>query len=321
MRGRFLIAAATVIASLGSAIADAYPSRTVTLVVPFAAGGPTDGLARLLADQMQKPLGRSVIVENVTGAGGTVGVGHVVRAEPDGYTVGIGNWSTHVINGAIYPLRYDLVNDLDPVVLLPGSPQLIVSNNSVPAKDLAGLMSWLNARVGTAGTAGVGSASHAAGLYFQSVTGTKLSFIPYRGAGPALQDLMGGRIDVMFDQSSNSLPHVRSGKIKAYAVTSPTRLAAAPELPTVDEAGLPGFHISVWHGVWVPKGTPKEIIATLRAAVADVLADPDMRRRFADLGQDIPTPDQQTPEGLARVQKADIDKWWPIIKSAHVGAE
>jgi tripartite-type tricarboxylate transporter receptor subunit TctC len=321
MRRRLLIAAATIIASFGSAIADVYPSRAVTIVVPFAAGGPTDSLARLVADRMKKRLGRSVIVENVTGAGGTLGVAHVVRAEPDGYTVGIGNWSTHVINGALYPLRYDLLNDLEPVALLPSSPQLVVASNSVPANDLAALMDWLRTRVAAAGTAGVGSASHAAGLYFQSVTATKLSFVPYRGAGPALQDLMGGQIDVMFDQSSNSLPHTRAGKIKAYAVTSRTRLAAAPDIPTVDEAGLPGFHISVWHGLWAPKGTPRETIATLKGAVADALADPDLRRRFAELGQEIPTLEQQTPEALARIQKADIDKWWPIIRAANIRGE
>jgi tripartite-type tricarboxylate transporter receptor subunit TctC len=234
--------------------AQSYPTRPITMVVPFAAGGPTDSLARTLAERMRVSLGHAVIIENTTGAGGSVGVGRVVHAVPDGYTVGIGNWSTHVVNGAIYSLSYDLINDLEPVAMLPGSPQLIVTNNAVPAKDLGALLAWLKTHNASAGTAGPGSASHVAGLYFQKLTGTDFPFVPYRGTGPALQDLMAGQIDVMFDQASNSLAHVRDGKIRAYAVTSRSSLAAAPEIPTVDEAGIAGFYTSVWHGVWAPKG-------------------------------------------------------------------
>jgi len=246
-----------------------------------------------------------------------------VRAPADGYTVSIGHWSTHVVNGAIYALPYDLVKDLDPVAMLPSNPQLIVTKNDVPAKDLKELIGWVkdNQTKISAGTAGAGSASHVSGAYFQEKTGTKFPFIPYRGTGPAIQDLVSGQLDIMFDQSSNSLPHVRGGKIKAYAVTAKSRLASAPEIPSVDEAGMPGFYIAVWHGLWVPKGTPPEAIAKLTAAVQETLADPAIQKRLAELGQDIPTREQQTPEGLAAHHKAEIEKWWPIIKAANIKAE
>ena len=311
------------LAMTASAFAQPYPSRPVTFVVPFAAGGPTDMLARLLTERMRVALGQTVIIENATGAAGTIGVGRVVRAPADGYTVSIGHWSTHVVNGAIYALPYDLVKDLDPVAMLPSNPQLIVTKNDVPAKDLKELIGWVkdNQTKISAGTAGAGSASHVSGAYFQEKTGTKFPFIPYRGTGPAIQDLVSGQLDIMFDQSSNSLPHVRGGKIKAYAVTAKSRLASAPEIPSVDEAGMPGFYIAVWHGLWVPKGTPPEAIAKLTAAVQETLADPAIQKRLAELGQDIPTREQQTPEGLAAHHKAEIEKWWPIIKAANIKAE
>ncbi|MGC1696860.1 MAG: tripartite tricarboxylate transporter substrate-binding protein [Pseudolabrys sp.] len=257
----------------------------------------------------------------MSGAGGSIGVERAVRAAPDGYTVVLGNWSTNVLNGAIYDLHYDLLKDLEPVVLLPSSPQLIVSKSSVPAKSLSELMAWLKTNKAAIGTAGVGSAGHVSGIFFQNVTGIPISFVPYRGAGPAMQDLLGGHIDVMFDQASNSLPEVRAGKIKAYAVTSATRLAAAPDIPTVDEAGLPHFYVSVWHGLWVPKGTPADIVSKLNAAVAKALADPLLQKHFADLGQDEPKGDQLSPAALGALQKAEIDKWWPILKQAHVKSE
>lgn len=319
MKKHFLVA--TTLAALGwtaAAVAQTYPSRPVTMIVPFAAGGPTDSLARTLGERMRVPLGHAIIIENVTGAGGSIGVGKVAQAAPDGYTIGIGNWSTHVVNGAIYPLSYDLLHDLAPVVLLPGSPQLIVTGTAATAKNLGELVTWIKANRVTAGTAGAGSASHAAGLYFQKLTGTDFAFVPYRGTGPALQDLVAGQIDLMFDQSSNSLPHVREGKIKAYAVTSAVRLESAPDIPTVDEAGVPGFHTAVWHGIWVPKGTPAPVIATLNAAAVEALADPVLRRKLTDLGQVIPPQEQQTPQGLAAVQRSEMEKWWPIIKAANV---
>jgi len=322
MLGRFL-AAALLAGMVGSAQAQPYPSRPVTFVVPFAAGGPTDTLARILTERMRVPLGQTVIIENATGAAGSIGVGRVARAAPDGYTVSIGHWSTHVVNGAIYALPYDLLADFDPVALLPANPQLIVTKTSVPAKDLKELIDWLkqNQEKISAGTAGAGSASHVSGAYLQSITGTRFPFIPYRGTGPAIQDLIAGQLDIMVDQSSNSLPHVRSGKLKAYAVTAKSRLPSAPDIPSVDEAGMPGFYISVWHGLWVPKGTPKEAIAKLTAAVQETLADPAIRARLTELGQDIPPREQQTPEGLAAHHKAEIEKWWPIIKAANIKGE
>lgn len=304
-----------------AASAQSYPSRPVTVIVPFAAGGPTDMLARTLAERMRGPLGRPIVIENVTGAGGSIGVGRAAQSAPDGYTVGIGNWSTHVVNGAIYSLPYDLLNDLQPVTMLPSSPQLIVTKNTVPATNLRELIAWLKVNKASAGTAGAGSASHISGLYFQTITGVDFSFVPYRGTGPAMQDLMGGQFDLMFDQSSNSLPHVHAGKIKAYAVTSKQRLVSAPEIPTVDEAGLAGFHISVWHGLWVPKGTPNEVVTKLNAAAKEALADPILQQRFAELGQEVPQPYQQSPAVLDQLQRAEIKKWWPIIKSAQVKGE
>jgi len=322
MLGRFL-AAALLAGLIGTAQAQPYPSRPITFVVPFAAGGPTDTLARILTERMRAPLGQTVIIENATGAAGSIGVGRVARAAPDGYTVSIGHWSTHVVNGAIYALPYDLLADFDPVALLPANPQLIVTKTSVPAKDLKELIDWLkqNQEKISAGTAGAGSASHVSGAYLQSITGTRFPFIPYRGTGPAIQDLIAGQLDIMVDQSSNSLPHVRNGKLKAYAVTAKNRLPSAPDIPSVDEAGMPGFYISVWHGLWVPKGTPKEAIEKLTAAVQETLADPAIRARLTELGQDIPPREQQTPAGLAAHHKAEIDKWWPIIKAANIKGE
>jgi tripartite-type tricarboxylate transporter receptor subunit TctC len=307
----------------GAAEAQPYPSRPITIVVPFAAGGPTDTLARILSERMRQSLGQTIIIENTTGAAGSIGVGRVVRAAPDGYTVGIGHWSTHVVNGAIYPLTYDMLKDLDPVVLLPANPQLIVTKPNVPAKDLKELIAWVkeNQSKISGGTAGAGSASHIGGIYFQQKTGTSYPFVPYRGTGPAIQDLIAGQIDIMCDQSSNSLPQVQSGKIRAFAVTANKRLPSAPDIPTVDEAGLPGFYISVWHGLWVPHGTPKEAIQKLTAAAQDALADPAVQKRLAELGQEIPPRDRQTPEGLHALHKAEIEKWWPIIKAANIKAE
>src|SRR3954464_3047240 len=300
----------------GAVQAQPYPSRPITMVVPFAAGGPTDTLARIVAERMRQSLGQTVIVENTTGAAGSIAVGRVVRAAPDGYTLGIGHWSTHVVNGAIYPLNYDLLKDLDPVALLPSNPQLIVATNGVPAKDLKEFVAWVKANQSkiSVGTAGAGSASHVGGIYFEKFNDTRLTFVPYRGTGPAMLDLMAGQINLMLDQSSNSLPQVREGKIRAFAVTAEKRLAAAPDIPTVDEAGLPGFYISVWHGLWVPHGTPKDVIEKLTAAAQEALADPAVQKRLAELGQEIPPREQQTPEGLGAYQKAEIEKWWPIIK-------
>jgi tripartite-type tricarboxylate transporter receptor subunit TctC len=314
-------AAACVIAA--GASAQTYPTRPITLVVPFAAGGPTDTIARIFAERLRTSLGQTVVVENTTGAAGTIGTGRVVRAAPDGYTMLIGHWSTHVVNGAIYPLTYDLLNDFAPISLIASNPQLLVAKKSIPAKDLKELIVWVKANQDkvSAGTAGAGAASHVSGAYFQSVTGTKFTFVPYRGTGPALQDVVAGNLDLMFDQAASALPQVRNGNVRAFAVTSKTRLTSAPDIPTVDEAGMPGFYIAVWHALWFPKGTPKDIVMRLNAAVRETLADPAVRQRLVELGQDMPPTDQQTPEALYAYHKAEIEKWWPIIKAAGIKPE
>jgi tripartite-type tricarboxylate transporter receptor subunit TctC len=320
---RSLSVVATLAVADGSNAQD-YPSRPITIVVPFAAGGPTDVVARLIVEPMRAALGQAVIIENVTGAAGTVGAGRVARANPDGYTLIAGYWGTHVLNGVLYPLQYDVLNDFAPIALLASNPQLIVARNGTPATDLKELIGWLKANPNKAsqGTAGMGSPAHVGGAFFQIMTGTQFQFVPYsRGAAPAMQDLIAGQIDLMFDQASNSLPHVRSGKIKAFAVTAGMRLASAPDIPTVDEAGLPGFHISVWVGMWAPRGTSPSVIATLNSAVTRALADQKVRERFADLGQQIPATVLQTPQGFGSFHRAEIEKWWPIIKAANMKGE
>jgi tripartite-type tricarboxylate transporter receptor subunit TctC len=306
-----------------SATAQTYPSRPITMVLPFAAGGPTDTLARILAERMRTSLGQPVIVENVAGAAGTVSIGRVVRSAPDGYTLSLGPWNSHVLTGALYSLPFDLQKDLQPVSLIANNPSVIVSKTAAPAKNLMELIAWIKANPDklSAGTSGVGAATHVAGVLLQRLTDTRFQFVPYRGAGPAVQDLVAGQIDLMIDQISNVLGQVRAGRIRGYAVTSKTRALVAPELPTVDEAGLPDFHISVWHGIWVPKNTPKDAVAKLNGAVVEALADANVRARFVDIGQEIYPLDQQTPNALAALQKAEVEKWWPIIKAAGIKGE
>jgi tripartite-type tricarboxylate transporter receptor subunit TctC len=315
------IVAAMIVAA--SAAAQDYPSRPVTMIVPFAAGGPTDAVARIMSAVMRRSLGENIVIQNVTGQAGSVGVGRVAHAAPDGYTLLLGLWSTNVINGAVYHLPYDLVKDFEPIALLPNNPMLVVSNNAVPAKNLKELMAWAKASphpVRT-GTAGVGSGTHVAGVYFEKLTGTRLRFVPYSGTGPALRDLVAGRVDMIIDQASNSLQQVREGEIRAYAVTAKTRLAAAPDIPTVEEAGLPGLYINTWYGMWAPAGTPRDIVAKLNRAVVAALADSEVRRHFAYIGLVIPPAAQQTPEALGALQRAEIAKWWPIIKAHGIEAD
>jgi tripartite-type tricarboxylate transporter receptor subunit TctC len=318
---RSVLAAFVVLISFAAPVsAQNYPSRPVTVVVPFSAGGPSDAMMRILGERMKLSLGETVLIENTTGAGGSIGVGRAVHSPPDGYTVSFGHLGTHVANGAIYKLNYDLIADLEPVVLLPSNPMVIVSKNAVPAKTLNELLDWLKSRPDppAAGTAGAGSGTHVAGLGFESATGIKLQYVPYRGTGPAMNDLVGGQIDIIVDQLSNSINQIRAGTIRAYAVTDIKRSEQAPDIPTVDEAGLPGFHMTLWSGLWVPKGTPKQIIAKLNAAALDALKDPDTRKQLENLGLQMPPADKSTPEALGEWQKAEIAKWWPIIKAANV---
>ena len=291
--------------------------------MPFAAGGPSDALARIMGERMKATLGQSFVVENVTGAAGSIGVGRAVRAAPDGYTISFGHLGTHVANGAIYPLPYDMLTDLEPVVLLPSNPMVMVSRPTLPAKNLKELIAWLKANQdkATAGTAGAGSGSHIAGVYLQSLTGLRLQYVPYRGTAPALTDLVGGQIDIIVDQASNSMQQIRSGGIRAYAISDSKRLKAAPDIPTAEEAGLPGFHMTLWNGLWVPKGTPKDVIARLNAAAVEAMADPAVQKRLNDLGLELPPREQQTPQALASWHKAEVDKWWPIIKKAGIKPE
>jgi tripartite-type tricarboxylate transporter receptor subunit TctC len=323
MRRAVLAALMALAAFSGNARADNFPSHPVTIVVPFSAGGPSDAMMRILAERMKAALGQSILIENVTGAGGSLGVGRVVRAPADGYTVGFGHLGTNVANGAIYKLGYDLVTDLEPVVLLPSNPMIIVSKNAVPAKSLKELIAWLKAKPTppTAGTAGAGSGSHIAGLYFESVTGIKLQFVPYRGTAPAMTDLVAGQIDLIIDQTSNSISQVRAGTIRAYAVTDDKRVESASDIPTTDEAGLSGFHMTLWSGLWVPKDTPEDIVAKLNAAAVAALSDPAVRKQLENLGLQMTPQDQLSPAALGAWQKLEIAKWWPMIKAANVKVE
>ena len=325
-RRRFLrlVADTAVLAAVPHiARAQSYPARPITMIVPFPAGGATDTLGRLLGEYMRAILAQPVVIENVAGAAGSIGVGRAVRAAPDGYTLSLGTSTTHVLIGALYALPFDLLKDLEPVAFIASEPLLIVAKKSMPAADLKDLIAWLQANPGkaSAGIAGVGATGHVTGIAFQQETGTRFQFVPYRGNGPAMQDLIAGQIDLMIEPSSNFLGQVRAGSLKAYAVTAKTRLAAAPSIPTVDEAGLPGFHASLWYGLWVPKDTPKGVIAKLGAAVMDVLQTPSVQKRLAELGPEIAPREQQTSAALGALQRAEIEKWWPIIKAANIKGE
>jgi tripartite-type tricarboxylate transporter receptor subunit TctC len=314
-------AVAAILAPIGSAATQTYPSRPITIIVPFSAGGPSDTLTRIVAEHMRASLGQPVIIDNVGGAAGRIGASRIARAPSDGYTLGHGSFSTHVVNGALYALNYDVLKDFEPVSLIAHTPQMIVARKTMPANNLKELIAWLKANPDKAsqGTTGVGATSHLAGIFFRQQTGTRFQFVPYRGT--AMPDLVAGNIDLMIDQSSNALPQLRSGTIKAYAVAASNRLAVAPDIPTADEAGLPGLHISNWYAFWAPKATPKPILGKLNAAVVDALADSAVQERLTTLGLETFPRDQQTPEALGAYHKAEIDKWWPIIKAAHIKVE
>jgi tripartite-type tricarboxylate transporter receptor subunit TctC len=317
------VAAALSFAAAGPASSQTYPDHPITMIVPLAPGGSTDTLGRIMAQAMRTTLGQPVIVENTAGAAGTIGVTRAERSAPDGYTVLWGMWGTNVANGAIYSLDFDFLKDFEPVALVATQPFLIDARKTMPAANLKDLVAWLkaNADKATMGTSGVGSPSHVAGVLMENLVGVKWQMVSYRSAGLATQDLLAGITDIQLDTPAVSLPHVKSGDLKAYAVTAKDRIAVAPEIPTTDEAGLPGFYFSFWHAMWAPKGTPKPIIAKLNAAIVAALEDPDTRKKLTDLAQIIYPRDQQTPEALHAFQKAEIDKWWPIIKSAGIKAE
>jgi tripartite-type tricarboxylate transporter receptor subunit TctC len=324
MRNLSLITVVLLAACAGDrAVAQDYPTRPVTMVVPFAAGGSSDTIGRIMADGMRGPLGQTVVIENVGGASGNIGVGRVARAAPDGYTLILGSWPTHVLNAAIFALPYDPLKDFEPVSLVAAQPLLVIGRKTLPPNTLKELIEWLKASPYTAtqGTAGSGGASQVAGAFFQKATGTRYQSVPYRGSGPAMQDLLAGQIDMMIDLAASATPQVRGGNVKAYAVTAATRSPAAPDVPTVDEAGLPGFYILSWHAIWAPKGTPKSAIDRLAAAVVDALSDPAVRKRLADVGQELFPPEQLTPERLRAYQTAEAAKWWPIIKDANLKAD
>jgi tripartite-type tricarboxylate transporter receptor subunit TctC len=318
-----LLAAMLGSGSIGLAAAQSYPTRPITMIVPFPPGGATDTVARYLAEEMRPILGQSIIIENIAGAAGSIGVGRAVRSPADGYTLSVGTSTTHMLTGGLYALAFDLLKDLEPVILIGSEPLLIAGKKSLAADDLKGLIAWLKANPDKAsvGIAGVGAAGHLAGISFQRETATRFQFVPYRGNAPAMQDLLAGQIDFMIEPSSNFRSLVATASIKPFAVTGKTRLSSSPDIPTADEAGLPGFIASLWYGLWVPKDTPKQIVEKLNATMRQVLADPAVGRRFADLGIEISPQDQRTPEALRAFQKAETERWWPIIKASNLRAE
>jgi tripartite-type tricarboxylate transporter receptor subunit TctC len=306
-----------------AARAQTYPSRPITMIVPFPAGGPTDAIGRVIAEAMRPSLDQPVIVENVPGASGTLGTERLALAAPDGYTLGLGNTVTHVLNGAIFPLKFDVVKGFEPVSLLVNEPAMIVAKPGLPANNLRELITWLKANPdkGLLGTAGVGTTSDVFAVLFEKQTGTHFQHVPYRGLGPAIQALMSGQVDVVMTLPANALPQVRAGTIKAFAVTSKTRLVGDPDIPTVDEAGLEGFYQSNWHALFVPKGTPSGTVGRLNTAATTALSNPEVRERFVSLGQDFFPAEQMTPAALAAFQKAEIEQRWPIIKAAGIKLE
>jgi tripartite-type tricarboxylate transporter receptor subunit TctC len=305
------------------AAAQAYPSRPITMIVPYPAGGPTDTVGRTVAERMRAELGQPIVLENVSGAAGSIGLGRVARAAPDGYTIEVGNWSAHVVNGAIYTLPYDLKTDFEPIILCARAPEVVLSRKTIPATDLKGLIAWAKEHSGkyTIGHSGAGSAPHVAALQFLKLTGTDAQLVPYRGSAPSIQDLVAGQIDIVITDPTSSVPQIRAGNIKGYAITAAKRIDAASEFPTVDEAGLPGFYVATWNGLLAPKGTPKTIIAQLNAAGKIALADAAVRKLLIDLGQELPPLEEQTPESFNALLQADIEKWWPIIKAANIKAD
>ena len=314
------IVIAVVLAVIGRAEGQTYPSRPITLIVPFPPGGSTDTTARIMAEKMRLILGQTIVIENVGGAGGSLAVGRLARAAPDGYTIDIGQWDTHV-GSIIYNLNFDLQKDFEPIGLISVNPQLLVARKSLPANDLKSLVAWMKANPGEAKFVNQFAAAHVSGLLLQQLTGTQVTFIPYRGGGPAMTDLISGQVDLLVAQAAVTLPQVRAGTIKPIANLAPQRSPSIPDIPTPDEGGVPGWYLPGWFGFFAPKNTPKDVIGKLNGAMVQALADPAVRARFTELGLDVASRQQQTPEGLAAFHKAEIEKWWPIIKAAGIKAE
>ncbi len=318
-----LLAFGLAIGLIGSASADDYPSRPITLVIPLSVGGSTDVIGRLVAEGMRRALNQTIVAENTSGAGGTIGVARVVHAKPDGYTMLVGQWGTNIASGAIYNLTFDPLKDLEPVGLIATQPFMIVARKDIPANNLKELIAWIKANPdkATQGNSGIGSPSHVSGILFQKAINSPIQMIPYRGAGESTQAIVSGQIDVLLNTPAVSLAQMKAGQVKVFAVADNHRVTLAPDVPTTDEAGLPGFYFTFWHALWVPKGTPKDIIAKLNGALRTALADPDIRQKMVALSQDIYPLEQQTPEALAKLQQQEADKWWPIIKAAGIKAE
>jgi tripartite-type tricarboxylate transporter receptor subunit TctC len=321
MRKLFVAITLALFAAVAGAQAPAYPSRGITIVSPYPPGGSTDAVARIMAERMRSTLGQTVVVENVGGAGGSIGVGRVARANPDGYTIDIGQWDNHVANGVVYSLNYDLQKDFEPIGLMSINPQLLLARKGLPADDMKGLIAWMKANPGKATFANQQASAQTAAVLLQQLTGTSVLLVPYRGGGPAMQDLIAGHIDLLVIQAAAAMPQVRAGTVKAFANLSASRSPVVPDIPSADEAGVAGLYLPGWFGFFAPKGTPKEVIAKLNDAMVQALADPATRKRFSDLGLDIASREQQTPEGLAAFHRAEIEKWWPIIKAAGIKAE
>jgi len=320
MRRLLVASALTLLAGIAVAQAQSFPTRPITLVVPFPPGGSTDTAARLIGERMRQPLGQTVVIENAGGASGSIALGRVARANPDGYTIDIGQWDTHVGN-IIYPLTYDLQKDFEPIGLMSINPQLMIARKDFPASDLKGLIAWMKANPGKATLVEQTAAAKIAGIQMQQGTGTTLTFVPFRGAGPAMQAMLGGQVDLMILQAAAALPQARSGAVKILANLSPRRSSVIPDVPTSDESGMPGLYAAGWFGLFGPKGMRKEVVARLNAAMMEALADPALKARFSDLGLEVASRELQTPEGLAAFHKAETDKWWPIIKAAGIKVE
>lgn len=319
----FLSLLVVLIGVTGPAGAQPYPSRPISIIVPYPAGGVTDTLVRLVAERMRKKLGQPVLTENMGGASGTIGAAHVARAAPDGYTLLLGNSEAFVLTPATMSLPYDPLKAFAPIAMLPSYPFILVTTNNVPASNLKELIGWMKSKSDKVlqGTVGSGTMQQLCGISIQNTIGAKWQLIPYRGGAPAIQDMLAGQINFMCTATGSFLPLVHAGKIKAFAVTASKRIEAAPEIPTVDETGLPGFYIGVWNALWVPAGTPKEIVAKLNAAVNAALSGPAFQQKMVELGLDMPPDEQRTPQGLAAKRDADDAKWWPIIKAAGLKAE